>query len=196
MVRPAIALAQGDSLAAAPAVTAPLPSTMFISSARLQAFADLVGEPLDIVALRLYQDPNLIGPAVAAADARLARKRSGKWMAVSGFTLHAFGTILVWYALLETSGPVFPEGDQRPPVSSTDKAIGIGGLVAAVVGLALAIPGVIRIARESKTETEAIERYTRPEVPYRPPFARDRSDSLGPGPSTGIISVSLPAIAF
>jgi len=202
--RPMMALAQGNS---DPLVSPRLPvapSTLPMTPSQIEAFANLVDEPIDTVAGRLRQDPSLVPFALAAADARLDRKGSGKGLAIGGFTLFGLGVSAGIFSLLDTLAHqnfLCGMGDSEAkcpstPMSSRDKAIGIGGLVAAGVGLMIAIPGVLRMARQSDMETATLDRYKPPVRLYESPIPIESACSMSTGPGIRTISVRALALAF
>jgi hypothetical protein len=126
--------------------------------AQLEAFAELVGEPMASVTLRLSMEPSLIPLAVAAAEVRRERRRSGKVLTIVGFSVLGAGT--------GAGVAIFISGIAAnctsEMCSSNDGRMQLGLLIVALsqgVGLALGIPGIVRMVRQSDTETEAAARY-------------------------------------
>ena len=60
---------------------------------QLNAFAAMVDEPESVVLQRLRTTPELVPFALAAGEMRMNRKRSGKVMAITGFSILGVGTI-------------------------------------------------------------------------------------------------------
>ena len=171
-----------------------------ITPVQVNAFAELLGEPVDSVTERLHLDQSLIPVAVAAAEARLSRRSSGKWMMVGGFSLVGIGGGAVIYAFLHDLGKNIRWCDQgdpctKPPMSSQDKTFMVVGVVASVVGWALAIPGIVMVARQTDIENEAVNRY-RPSYSDPPPiFSAENSRPSFGGPG-GTLSLSLLSFTF
>jgi hypothetical protein len=160
----------------------------------------LTGLSRPAIALGQDESPNsrLIPAVTAAADTRLRRKRAGKWMMVGGFSLYAVGGGAAVYGLLHHLGrqQIWCEGEDScptKPMNAQDEALTIGGLVAAGIGLALAIPGIVMVARQTDVETEAVNRYLYPNVLYESPYTPEASRWL---PSTKSINLSLLAFSF
>jgi hypothetical protein len=124
----------------------------------LQAFAALVGEPESVVSQRLAASPDLLPFAAAAAEVRMERRSSGKVMTIAGFTVLGVGTVVGLAMVFSGIGAKCTNDG----CSSDDGRIQLGLLTAALssgVGLALGIPGIVRMARQSEIETEAAARY-------------------------------------
>jgi hypothetical protein len=198
--RPAIALGQ-DEPSRAEAPRAPgSSSALTINKRQIEAFANLVDEPINVVAKRLRQDPTLIPVAVAAAQTRLSRKTAGKWMMVGGFSLSGLGSAAMFYAFLNDLGKqeLWCENNSCPktPMSSEDQGIMVGGLVAAGIGLALAIPGIVMVARQTEIETEAVSRFSQPKEGYESPFPQESARKIPSGWAARTISIPLLALTF
>jgi hypothetical protein len=156
----------GGTVQQAPVRPAPwplFPTTPAITQPQLQAFAELLGETDETVWRRLWSDPGLVLIAAAAAQARMDRERSGRVMTGAGFTILGVGATLGF-------GIVLGAGLGRSlawDCDSTCKAkydgqesSGIAlGLISAGIGLALAIPGIVKLARKTEIETEAVSSY-------------------------------------
>jgi hypothetical protein len=174
-------------------------SNLGLASHQIEAFASLVDEPVGAVAERLRREPSLIPIATEAADARLGRKKTGKWLMVGGFSLYGLGGGIAVYGILHYLGGSHSwcaDGGSctQTSMSTQDRALAIGGLVAAGVGLLLAIPGIVVSARQSDVEAAALSRYERSNRPYEPPFLLQ---SAIPHPaSAGDVNVSLLAFSF
>jgi hypothetical protein len=125
----------------------------------LDAFASLVGESMSIVVRRIETDPSLLPWAAKAADARMRRKHTGTVLTITGFTIFGVGSLIGWELIVSSLRPV------NCPNNGCDTGgnHGVPGLVVALVseaiGLAMAIPGIVKMARQSDAETEASARY-------------------------------------
>lgn len=152
---PATARAQGSGAPPAPAAPA-------MTAAQLTAFAELLGETKPVVWQHLLADPGLAPLAAAAADVRIERKSSGKTMTIVGFTILGVGAG-VGYAIMVSgimSGADCNAYDSQCG-PNTDRMLGglAVGILSVGVGLAIGIPGIIRMARQTELETQASERY-------------------------------------
>jgi hypothetical protein len=147
----------------------------------------MVGDSDYVVAQVLAYHPDLVPAALGATTARSGRKRSGKSLIIAGFSV--LGAGLVGGFLVALSAPLicFDEAckERQQTASNAGGVIAIGG---AALGLALALPGFIKSARESDTEVEAIHQYrtVHPETVLPPPRTPVRSPamSLSPGSFT------------
>jgi hypothetical protein len=156
--------------------TASLRATL--DPAQLDAFAALVGESTSTVAQRISTDPSLMPLAAKAADARMRRKHTGKVLTITGFTIFGVGTAIGFEMIVASMG------SYSCPTPANSCAIngnpGLPGLVVMLVsetvGLAMAIPGIVKMASQSEAETEASARYhpeaalraAMPETPMHP----------------------------
>ena len=155
--------------------TASLRATL--DPAQLDAFAALVGESTSTVAQRISTDPSLMPFAAKAADARVRRKHAGKVLTIAGFTIFGVGTTIGLEMIVASSGSYnCPNRD----CSGIPRNPGLPGLVVALasetVGLAMAIPGIVKLASQSEAETEALARYhpvaaPRAGMPWTPIYA-------------------------
>jgi hypothetical protein len=172
------ASAQDNSPAPTPA--APTPAKQYRASVnltpeQLDSFSELTGDGQRAVAYRLSMNPNLVPLAAAAADARSSRRRTGKIMAIVGFTILGVGDIVGTYIVISTPG--------YPKVQSGNYGrmyLGVGvGLASLAVGLALAIPGLIKMARMTEVENRAVDAYApgRRDLSYQytPPMVLGRT---------------------
>jgi hypothetical protein len=143
----------------------PPPARAFaLRAEQVSSFADVVGEPEGTVAGRLQLDPNLVTLAAAAADARDSRKSTGTIMAITGFSILGVGDIVGAAVIATTPG--------YPNITSDGwQQVGIGlgvALGALAVGLAIAIPGVVKMGKYSDAENAAVEYYERTGPNARP----------------------------
>jgi hypothetical protein len=194
---PGVALGQTEVAPGTPSRRSPSSSALGLSSHQIEAFASLVDEPAGAVAERLRCEPSLVPIATEAADSRLGRKKIGKWMMVGGFSLYGLGGGIAVYGILHYLGGSHSwcvEGScTQTSMSTQDRALAIGGLVTAGVGLLLAIPGIVKVARQSDVEAAALSRYERSNRPHEPPSLH----SAIPHPaSAGDASVSLLGFSF
>jgi hypothetical protein len=152
--------AQDESPVSAPE-PAPAPArqsraSVNLTPEQLDAFSDLTGDGQRKVAYRLSQNPNLVPLATAAADARTSRRTTGKVMAIVGFTILGVGDIAGTYIIVSTPGyPKVESGHENRMY------LGLGiGVASLAVGLALAIPGLIKMARPTEVEERALDAYS------------------------------------
>jgi hypothetical protein len=173
-VEPAAGLAQPPLRAAGPVIT----------TEQLAYFAELVGEPRPVVWQRLRVDPTLVPFAVAAADARRDRKSSGKVRTAVGFSIFGAGGI-TGYIVMLSALTVECGYDYNYGNNACDDRMGnrflLGALIMAAsagLGLGIGIPGIVSMARQSETETAAVDRYQYPQMPIP---AYSRGESAMPG---------------
>jgi len=123
---------------------------------QLQAFSALTGDTPGQVSLRLTMDPRLKPIAASAADARMSRRGAGKVMAIVGFTILGVGDIVGSIIMVTTPG--------YPNIESGHEGRFFVGVAVAVVslgvGLGLAIPGLVKMARPGDEENRALDSYT------------------------------------
>jgi hypothetical protein len=96
-----------DELRASAGLLMPRPAAPVITTEQFTAFAELVGEPSAAVGQRLQIDPSLVPFAVAAADARVNRKTSGKSRTTVGFSIFGVGGIasyVIWSSSFSRDG--------------------------------------------------------------------------------------------
>jgi hypothetical protein len=149
------ASAQDDVQAPAPAPAKQYRASANLTPEQLDAFADLTGDGQRTVAYRLSQNPNLVPLAASAADARASRRRTGKIMAIVGFTILGVGDLTSAYILATTPGyPKIGSGHENRVFLSAGMALG-----SIAVGLALAIPGLVKMASPTEVENEALDAY-------------------------------------
>jgi hypothetical protein len=133
-----------------------------LDPAQLDSFAALVGEETSTVAQRIAADPSLVPFAAKAADARMRRKRTGKVLTITGFTIFGVGTAIGFEMLVAGMGSYNCPNSATNGCDTGGNAARAGLVVALVseaIGLALAIPGIVKMARQSEEETEASARY-------------------------------------
>jgi len=150
--RPAVAQVESPepdpARPAAPAVT--------LTPQQLESFSDLTGDAKRTIQHRLSTNPRVVPLAAAAADARASRRTTGKVMAIVGFTILGVGDIAGTYIIVSTPG--------YPNVKSENQDrmyLGVGvGVLSLAVGLALAIPGLVKMASPSEVEQRALDAYS------------------------------------
>jgi hypothetical protein len=167
-----------------------LAAPIAITGEQLAAFSELVGEPRPVVWQRLQADPLLTLYAVAAADARLSRKASGKTRTIIGFSILGTGIAAGYIIMLASLTDLHCSSD------SCDNDVGSGvfaGFIvmaaSAGIGLGLGIPGIVSMARQSQVETAAVERYQYPQIRMPPAYG------LG-APGGRVIRVPLLSLSF
>jgi len=183
MLSAAPAAAQLTSPEPATAPSRQAPSSVQLTSQQLESFSELTGDAKRAVIYRLSTNPSLVPLAAAAADARANRRTTGKVMAIVGFTILGAGDIAGTYIVVSTPG--------YPNVQSGHKDrmyLGLGiGLASLGVGLALAIPGLVKMASTTQVEERALDAYS--------PGWRDVSFQLLPPQMLGK-TVSSPVWSF
>jgi hypothetical protein len=148
------AYAQTDS--PEPAQAKPAAPTVELTPQQLESFSELTGDGQRLVLRRLSTNPGMVSLAAAAADARASRRSSGKAMAIIGFTILGVGDIAGAYILVTTPGyPKIQSGHGNRILLSAGVALG-----AVAVGLALAIPGLMKMARPTEVEEQALDAYS------------------------------------
>ena len=133
-----------------------------LNRGQLDAFAALVGESTSTVAQRISTDPSLMPLAAKAADTRMQRKHTGKVLTIAGFTIFGLGTAIGFEMIVGSTRSYNCPSNGCPAGGNR----GLPGLVVALVsetiGLAMAIPGIVKMASQSEAETEAAARYPPP----------------------------------
>ncbi len=143
-----------------------------ITSEQLAAFAVLVGESREAVRQHLEMDrslPSLMPLAVAAADARIARKRSGKIHTAVGFGIFGAGAIT---ASILISTAVSPAGGGYSTDGGRIVFAVVVMAISAGVGLPLGIGGIVEMVRRSEAENAAIDHYQRMPLPPSSPVSQ------------------------
>ena len=174
------------------AAPSPIPS---ITPAQVDTFAELLGEPRERVEEHLLWDPGLAPLVAAAADARRARKSQGKAMTIGGFTLLGVGVVAG--LLVALSGPWIcwdaacqSEADARAHSGEAVALASVG------LGLALGIPGIVMLARQSQAENQAVDRYQVSRVGPPSALPPGNSRALSTGAVGKTFSLSLWSFAF
>jgi hypothetical protein len=130
-----------------------------LQPAQLDAFAALVGESTSTVARRIATDPSLVPLAAEAADARMRRKHTGKVLTITGFVIFGVGTAIGFELIVAGLRPTnCPSGGCSTGAHPARFGLGVA-VVSEAIGLAIAIPGIVKMASQSETETEASARY-------------------------------------
>jgi hypothetical protein len=170
-------------------VAAPTPAVVTIAPAQLESFVAVVGDAEADVAQTLFNHPDLIPVAAAAADARAGRKHTGAVLTVAGFSVLGVG--LVGALATTLSAPIMCFDEQcrqrQEGASTAGEAIAIG---AAAIGLVLAIPGFVKMIAQTDTENEALRRYraVRPEAALPPLREPVRANAWGSAPrASGLV---------
>jgi hypothetical protein len=166
----------------------PRASAPLLTTEQFAVFAEMLGEPRAVIWQRLQVDPTLASSAVAAADARMLRKRTGKIHTAVGFSIFGVGAI-TGYILISTAFQ--PAGGG---VSTAGDRIALGLVVLAAsagFGLPFGIDGIVKLARQSEPETAAIERYQKPQVPSASPLDGSASSAAPTGYSVKVPLLSL-----
>lgn len=173
---------------------------MALTPVQFDAFVELIGEERPEVWRRLSLDPGLVPLAAAAADARLERRRSGKFRTILGFSILGGGVTLGYLLLLSSidhsADCSYGESCGNDLGGSFITAMFIV-LASTGVGLGIGIPGIISMARQSEVETAAVDRYQAgglPPPPLPPPYYPYPAQSAIPLGMT--FKVPLLSIAF
>jgi hypothetical protein len=148
----------------------------------------LVGEPRALILQRFQSEPDLVPSAVAAADARVSRQRTGKIHTTVGFGLVAVGAV-TGYVLIATAFDREGNG-----YNVAGERIALAGVIVAAtfgVGLGLGIPGIVKLVKQSEEEKTAAARYQRLRTPS-PPMAHGVIYSAPPAR----YAIHVPLIAF
>jgi hypothetical protein len=143
-----------------------------LSQDQMKAFADLTGDSPYRISGRFATDPNLIPLAAKAADARMSRKTTGLIMTIVGFTILGAGEIASSVILVTTPGYPDMQGHERRFLLGAAIAAGSLG-----VGLALGIPGIMKMVRTTQEEERALDAYSpaRPDLSARPAISSSRA---------------------
>ena len=167
-----------------------------LGGVRLNAFAAMVDEPESVVLQRLGTAPELVPLALAAGEMRLHRKRSGKVMAITGFSIlgvGAIGGLALFVSSISDScsnDGCGESGDGRAHLGLLVGAVSVG------VGLALGIPGIVRMASQSSLEEEAVARYRSAISSSLPSRGVASVNSTRSQSSPGIVTWPLVSFAF
>jgi len=133
----------------------PQPAAAPLSQEQVSAFTEVVGDFEGTVARRLQLDPKLAALAAAAVEARASRKSTGTTLAIVGFTLLGVGDIAGAAIIVATPG--YPNVESG---HSGQVLVGLGvAVISPGVGLAIGIPGVVKLAKYSDEENAAAAYY-------------------------------------
>jgi hypothetical protein len=185
--------------AQSPAVPSPSPPALSLTRLQVDAFAELLGEPKEVVWRRLLADPGLVPFAAAAAATRMERKSSGKTMTIVGFTILGVGLTAGYLIILSGISDSVNCSFDSACSQSNDGRITTGfvvGLVSTGVGLAIGIPGIVRMAKQTEVETEAVDRYQYAGVGRQPVFPPGYSSALPGGARAKALNLSLLSFKF
>jgi hypothetical protein len=178
-----------DELHASAGQLGPRPAAPVIATEQLTAFAELVGEPSAAVRQRLQIDPSLVPSAVAAADARVNRKTSGKIRTAVGFSILGVGGIasyVLWTTAFSRDGDGYSVAVDRALLSYVMAA-------SAAIGLGIGISGIVSMLRQSEAETAAVDRYQSPHMPLPPPVSRPAYSAT---PARYAVNLPLLSLSF
>jgi hypothetical protein len=147
--------AAGRAFAQAGPEGAPAPLGPGLTPEQMQAFADLTGDNPYSISRRLAAEPQLVPLAQAAADARMSRKTTGKVLTIIGFSILGVGDIAGTAIILTTPGYPDTKGHEGRVL------LGAGiGLASLAVGLAMGIPGIVKMVAASDVEARALKSYS------------------------------------
>jgi hypothetical protein len=172
-----------------------------LTPAQLEWFVQLIGEPLPVVWQHLVADPGLVPLAAAAANTRMERKGSGKTMTIAGFTILGVGVIAGYAIVLSALSDHLNNCayDASSCGNSSDGQIKLGFaliLVSTGVGLALGIPGIVRMAKQTEVETAAVDRYQFPGWGRPPVYPPWQSSAVPVGAPRKNLNLSLLSFRF
>jgi hypothetical protein len=133
-----------------------------LTEEQIQRFCDITGDEESVVRMRLSSNPRLVPLVAAAAEARGKRKTTGKVLTITGGALFAVGFV-VGVGLIMAS-PEYANNNTNYNSNNQPSSEAMAGtlvmLGGAAVGLALGIPGVLKLARFSDEEREAVDAYS------------------------------------
>jgi len=157
-----------------------------LTDVQFDTFVEQTGDSEANVSRRLVMDPGLIPLAAVAADARRSRRRVGTSLMAWGFTIVGLASTIT---LIGAAG--VPDTD--PPCSGGRSCRGLEIFfgVSSAVGLALAIPGIVVMARESSVEKAAGDRYRSATIPLGMP-----DDDRHPSPHRPTTAFSLTLLSM
>jgi hypothetical protein len=187
---------EGGIPAPAPGPSAISQTRPAITAEQLNAFAELTGDPRPVVWQRLKLDPGMVPFAVAAANARMDRRASGKIRAAVGFTIFGVGGIAGCLIALSGLGVTCDNWDNSACASQVWRRLVIGLVVIAAsagVGLPIGIPGIASMLRSSEAERIATDRYQKPQIPMPSPGSSPGHSGL---PSVRTFRVPLLSLSF
>ena len=176
------------------AAAADSPATAPPTVAHTAIFAEIADDTPASVTQRLRGDAALGPLVVAAADAHEERRRTGKVLVITGGVIFGVSDVAGAIVILTTPG--------YPFVQSQDDARVVLGLAIAVVGiaagLALVVPGILKLAKHSDEEKRAVEYYAPPAstLPQAPAPIGPPSAPPPPPTTQPIFTMSLPLVSF
>ena len=175
------------------------PAARGLSGQQLDSFVELTGDSKPVVWQRLLADPGLVRFAAAAADARMERRSSGKTMTIAGFTILGVGAGAGYGLFLWGMMSGLNNCDYAASCHPNENLM-LGGAVLMVAsiatGLAIGVPGIIRMVRPSEAETEASSRYQNPGLPQLPPYPGSYSRAMMLRPPAIPVSAQLLSFRF
>ncbi|HEX4448532.1 MAG TPA: hypothetical protein VH044_17425 [Polyangiaceae bacterium] len=158
--------AEGASPGAAPLPPpAAPPAQIVVTAEEVATFAAMVNDSHAAVVARLRGEPHLAVMAVDAAEAHDHRKRVGRALMISAITVLAVTDIAGAFVAFATPGALLTGGSNAGQF--------FAGLVIAlvgdVVGLSLAVPGIVKLSAKTDAEKRAIDSYLTDDAPGAPP---------------------------
>jgi len=174
--------ASGHASSPQPGPESPLAPSL--TPTQLEWFVQLIGDPMPVVWQHLVADPGLVPLAAAAANTRMERRNSGRTMTIAGFTILGVGSIAGYVLVLSALHDDLNNCDYGASScgNNSDGQVKLGiaiVLVSTGVGLALGIPGIVRMAKQTEVETAAVDRYQLPGL-GRPPVYPPWQSSAAP----------------
>ena len=163
---------------------------------QVESFGAVVSETEAEVAQTLLGHPELIPVAAAAADARDQRKHTGKVLTAMGFG--TLGVGLVAAVLTAHSAPLICFDDEacRQQQQNASLSAQILAITGASIGLALAVPGFVKMAKDSDIELDAVRRYRAVKPEAMPPSPWDPTRRQAGNLMRPLASLSLLTFRF
>jgi hypothetical protein len=153
-----------------------LPPAPVLTAEQLDAMVDLFSSAPQEVMRRLWLDPELAPLALEAAQRRKSRGLQGKVMTGIGLTIIGFGVLATASFMIPSDRSdchIFLNDICQTTPNNTDRTLGGVAIGSIILGLGIAIPGMVEWGRKSALEKQAIRRYRQQDTDRRwlPPHA-------------------------